>query len=198
MIRHITLRRRRCDAADQARRQERGRRRADPVLRQKIAEHLHRRAGAAAQRLPQPHQDPAGAAAGAGGLDVEALLEPGRPGAGRRSPPRSSAPTRRSRRAVAVGARRGPVGSSTSCSPAAAASAPAPPRSCATSWASACSACRRTDESQRTTMADHALRGEGQGRDDHAQPPRQAQRVHRGHDRARGRARSARPSATTT
>jgi len=59
-------------------------------------------------------------------------------------PPRSSAPTRRSRRAARTRPTRA-SGSSTACSRAAAASAPAPPRSCATSWASACSACRRTE-----------------------------------------------------
>ena len=43
---------------------------------------VDRRAGAAAQRLPQPHQDPARRAARARGLDLQALLEPARPGAG--------------------------------------------------------------------------------------------------------------------
>ena len=54
-------------------------------------------------------------------------------------------------------ARRRASGSSTACWRAAAASAPAPPRSSATSWASACSACRRTESHRRGPMADSEL-----------------------------------------
>ena len=43
---------------------------------------VDRRAGAAAERLSQPHQDPARRSARTRGLDVQAVLEPARPGAG--------------------------------------------------------------------------------------------------------------------
>ena len=116
----------------------------DPIAAAEARRPLDRRAGPAAQRLPQPHQDPARRGTGARGLDVQALLEPDRPGAGARR--------HRGHRAVLADrrtARRGrpttASGSSTSCWRGRAASAPEPPRSSETSWPSASSACRRTE-----------------------------------------------------
>jgi alkylation response protein AidB-like acyl-CoA dehydrogenase len=90
-IRHISLR----NALHRPRRPAEDRRAVD------------RRAGPAAQRLPQPHQDPQGRRAGAGGLDLQALLEPPRPGAGADRHP-GDRPLLADRRG-GVGARRGPV-----------------------------------------------------------------------------------------
>src|SRR5882672_11527816 len=82
-------------------------RRPDRAAEDRLA--VDRRAGAPAQRVSQLGQDPARRCARARGLDLEALLEPGRPGAGSRRH-RGDRPLFAARRRVVVGAGRWPVG----------------------------------------------------------------------------------------